>query len=100
MPSWPVCARAARASNMETPETPETPESTETTIRKTFKYKLKPTPAQERQLEEIVWQCRRLYNTALERRITLWKQRGVSRSQHAQEAELKDLRAALSDYAA
>jgi putative transposase len=88
---------------METPESTKSAEASETlatTIRKTFKYKLKPTPVQERQLEEIVWQCRRLYNTALEQRITLWKQRGVSRSQHEQEAELKDLRAALPDYAA
>ncbi len=81
-------------------ESMESMESMETTIRKTFKYKLKPTPTQERQLEEIVWQCRRLYNTALEQRIMLWKQRGISRSQHEQEAELKDLRAGMADYAA
>jgi transposase len=35
-------------------------------VRKTFKYKLKPTPEQERELERVLWQCRRLYNTALE----------------------------------
>jgi len=69
-------------------------------VRKTYKYKLKPTPAQERQLEEVLWHCRRLYNTALEQRITLWKQRGITRSQYAQEAELKDLRADLPEYAA
>jgi putative transposase len=69
-------------------------------LRKTYKYKLKPTPAQARMLDSIVWACRRLYNTALEQRITLWKQRGVSVSQYAQEAELKDLRAAVPEYAA
>ena len=69
-------------------------------LRKTYKYKLKPTPAQERQLEAVLWQCRRLYNVALEQRITLWKQRGVSVSQYAQEAELKDLRAEFPEYAA
>jgi putative transposase len=69
-------------------------------LRKTFKYKLKPTPEQERQFEEVLWQCRRLYNTALEQRITLWKQRGISRTRYEQEAELKDLRAAFPDYAA
>ena len=69
-------------------------------LRKTYKYKLKPTPEQERQFEEVLWQCRRLYNTALEQRITLWKQRGISRTRYEQEAELKDLRAALPDYAA
>jgi putative transposase len=40
-----------------------------------------------------------LYNTALEQRIFLWKQRGVTISQYEQEAELKDLRADLPDYA-
>jgi len=69
-------------------------------LRKTFKFKLKPTPEQERELARVLWQCRRLYNTALEQRITLWKQRGVTRSQYEQEAELKDLRAEMPDYAA
>jgi putative transposase len=44
--------------------------------------------------------CQGLYNTALEQRITLWRQRGVSRTRYEQETELKDLRAALSAYAA
>ncbi len=69
-------------------------------LRRTYKYKLKPTPDQEQALEVVLWQCRRLYNTALEQRITLYKQRGISHSRYAQEAELKDLRAALPDYAA
>jgi putative transposase len=69
-------------------------------LRKTYKYKLKPTPDQERQLEAVVWRCRRLYNTALEQRITLWKHRGVSVSRYAQEAELKNLRAAMPESAA
>ena len=69
-------------------------------LRKAYKYKLKSTPEQERQLEEILWQCRRLYNTALEQRITLYKQRGITRSQYDQEAELKALRAEMSEYAA
>ncbi len=80
----------------------ETETETETvpSVRKAYKYKLKPTPEQERQLEEILWQCRSLYNTALEQRLTLWKQRGVTCSQYEQEAEPKDLRAEMPDYAA
>jgi putative transposase len=70
------------------------------TVRKAYTYKLKPTPDQERQLEDILWQCRRLYNMALEQRIFLYRQRGVTRSQYEQEAELKDLRAELPEYAA
>ncbi|MGH9637639.1 MAG: RNA-guided endonuclease InsQ/TnpB family protein [Candidatus Angelobacter sp.] len=72
----------------------------ETSLRKTYKYKLKPTPAQERLLDGILWVSRRLYNTALEQRIFLYRQRGVSLSRYQQEAELKDLRAAMPEYAA
>lgn len=70
------------------------------TTRKAFKYKIIPTPAQERALDEVVWRCRVLYNTALEQRIILYRQRGVSLSRYEQEAELKDLRAGMPDYAA
>ena len=68
------------------------------TVRKTYQEKLKPTPAQEREMERVLWRCRTLYNTALEQRITLWKQRGVSRTRYQQEAELKDLRASVPEY--
>ncbi len=69
-------------------------------IRKTYKEKLRPTPAQERALEEVLWRCRDLYNVALEQRITAWQRRRVSVSRYEQEAELKDIRAELSEYAA
>jgi putative transposase len=69
-------------------------------LRKSYKYKLKPTPDQERVLAETLWRCRTLYNTALEQRIFLWKQRGVSVSRYEQEAELKDFRADMPEYAA
>src|SRR5215469_11241240 len=74
--------------------------SDQTTCRKTYKEKLRPTPTQERQLERVLWHCRTLYNTALEQRITLWRQRGISVSRYQQEAELKDLRAEFPEYAA
>jgi putative transposase len=69
-------------------------------IRKTFKEKLRPTPAQERALEEVLWRCRDLYNVAREQRITAWQRCRVSVSRYEQEAELKDIRAELSEYAA
>jgi putative transposase len=69
-------------------------------LRKSYKYKLKPTPEQERALELVLWRCRTLYNTALEQRITPWERRRVSVSRYQQEAELKDLRAAFPEYAA
>jgi hypothetical protein len=37
-------------------------------LRKTFKYKLMPTPDQARALERVLWRCRALYNAALEER--------------------------------
>jgi putative transposase len=75
-------------------------QTTERTCRQTYQEKFRPTSMQERQLEEVLWQCRILYNTALAQRIFLWKQRGVSISRYQQEAELKALRAAFPDYAA
>src|SRR5258707_4584935 len=68
-------------------------------VRRAYQEKLKPTPQQQRALEAILWRCRRLYNTPLEQRITLWRQRGVSLTRYQQEAELKDLRAELPEYA-
>jgi putative transposase len=70
------------------------------TVRTTYKEKLRPTPAQERELERTLGRCRTLYNTALEQRITAWQRCHVSLTRSQQEAELKDLRAALPEYAA
>jgi putative transposase len=69
-------------------------------VRKTYQEKLRPTPAQERELERTLWCCRTLYNTALEQRCFLWKQRGLSVSRYAQEAELTTLRAEMPEYSA
>jgi putative transposase len=70
------------------------------TVRKTYKEKLRPTPAQERTLDEALWRCRDLYNAALEQRITAWQRCQVSVSRYAQEAELKAIRAEVPEYAA
>ena len=72
----------------------------EQTVRKTYKYKLKPTPEQERELGRVLGLCRWLYNTALEQRIIAWQRARVSVSRYQQEAELKDIRAAMPEYAA
>jgi putative transposase len=69
-------------------------------MRKTFKEKLRPTPRQERALDEVLSRCRELYNTALEQRITAWRRCHVSVSRYQQEAELKAIRAAFPEYAA
>jgi putative transposase len=68
-------------------------------LRKTLKYKLKPTPEQKRELERVLLLCRRLYNTALEQRKTAYARCHVSVSRYEQEAELKALRAEMPEYA-
>jgi putative transposase len=70
------------------------------TVRKTYKYKLIPTREQERELGRVLGLCRRLYNTALEQRVIAWQRARVSLSRFQQEAELKDLRAEMPEYAA
>jgi putative transposase len=72
----------------------------ETNVRKTYKEKLRATPAQERALDEGRWRCRTLYNAALEQHITAWQRCHVSVSRYRQEAELKDIRAEFPAYAA
>jgi len=71
----------------------------EQTVRKTYKEKLRPTPALERELALALWRCRTLYNTALEQRISAWQRCHLSLTRYQQEAELKDLRAAFPEYA-
>jgi putative transposase len=70
------------------------------TVRKTYKYKLKPTLEQERELGRVLGRCRWRYNTALEQRIIAYHRAGVSLSRYQQEAELKDIRAEFPEYAA
>jgi putative transposase len=71
------------------------------TARKTFTYKLAPTPAQAQALERIVWRCRDRYNTALERRRPWWgRGQGVGATSYQQKAELPDLKAVCPGYAA
>src|SRR6516225_4952319 len=70
------------------------------TVRKAYKYKLIPTPTQERELARVLGLCRALYNTALEQRIIAYRCAGVSLSRYQQEAELKGIRADFPAYAA
>jgi putative transposase len=67
-------------------------------VRKTFKYKLKPTPNQERALAFVVRRCRELYNAALEERRDAWQKCGVSITVAGQSAQLPDIKAVRPDY--
>jgi putative transposase len=68
------------------------------TVRKTFKYKLKPTPEQERMLDRVLMLCRHVYNAAIEERREAWRMRGVSVSYYQQKAELPAIKAELPEY--
>jgi putative transposase len=68
-------------------------------VRKTFKYTLSPTPAQQQALEVVLSRCRTLYNTALEERKTAWERRSVAISYYQQKAELPDLKLEFPEYA-
>jgi len=70
------------------------------TVRKTYKYKLKPTPSQGRGLACVLLLCRYLYNTALEQRIVAYQRRRVSVARFEQAAELKEIRSEMPEYAA
>jgi putative transposase len=69
-------------------------------VRKTYKYKLQPTPEQERLLGRTLMFCRHVYNAALEQRRTWWARgQGRGATYYQQKAELPDLKAAYPEYA-
>src|SRR5262249_9136742 len=70
-------------------------------MRRTYKYKLRPTAEQERELEHVLPQCRVLYNVAPEQRLTWWRRgQGKRVTRSDQESELKDIRTQFPHYAA
>jgi len=71
-------------------------------VRKSYKYKLKPTLDQIRVLDETLWRCRDLYNAGLEQRIWAYRKCALSVTHAQQEAELPSIRDkdAFPDYAA
>jgi putative transposase len=68
------------------------------TVRKTFKYKLCPTPEQDRVLDRSLTLCRHVYNAAVEERREAWRMRGISVTYYQQKAELPGIKAALPEY--
>src|SRR5262245_59294267 len=70
----------------------------EQTVRKTFNYKLKPTPDQEQALEFVVRRCRELYNAALEERHEAWQKRSVSITAASQSAQLPTVKEVRPEY--
>ena len=69
-------------------------------VRKTYQYRLNPTPEQAQALETVLQRCRALYNVALEQRKTWWGRGQGKRATYQQQAgELPDLKAAFPAYA-
>jgi putative transposase len=69
------------------------------TIRKTFKYKLKPSPQQEWEFERVLVLCRHLYNAAVGERREAWRMRRVTITYYQQKAELPGIKEAMPEYA-
>jgi putative transposase len=67
-------------------------------VHKTYHYKLKPTPDQERALATVVWRCRELYNAGLEERKTAYEKCGVSVNFAMQSAQLPGIKAVRPEY--
>jgi putative transposase len=70
----------------------------EQTVRRTFRYQLKPTPEQERALECVVRRCRERYNAALQERRDAWQKCGVSVTRTDQSAQLPAVKAVRPEY--
>jgi putative transposase len=68
-------------------------------IRKTFKYKLKPTPWQEHVLDRTLMLCRHVYNVAIAERREAWRMRGITVTYYQQKAELPGIKEAMPEYA-
>jgi putative transposase len=68
------------------------------TVRKTFKYKLKPTPEQERAMAFVLRRCRELYNAALQERKEAWHKCGVCVTVANQSAQLPAIKEVRPEY--
>ena len=71
----------------------------ENTTLRAFKYRLRPTKAQEAQLTETLILCQRLYNGMLEERRGAYRKAGKSLTAYDQMKSLPEVKAALPEYA-
>src|SRR5262249_43049746 len=67
-------------------------------MHKTFKYKRKPTPHQERMLERTLMLCRHAYNAAVGESREAWRMCGISVTYYQQKAELPGIKEAMPEY--
>jgi len=67
-------------------------------MKKTYKYRIHANQKTLANAEQWLWLCRRLYNAALEQRITAYKRGRHTLSAYDQSNELPDLKAAFPEY--
>jgi putative transposase len=70
----------------------------EQSIRKTYKYRLKPTPEQAGMIEHTLMLCRHVYNAAVGERREAWRMRGITLTYYQQKAELPGIKEAMPEY--
>jgi putative transposase len=68
-------------------------------LRKTYKYRLHPTPAQARALDTVLHRCRELYNAGLEERREAWRKCQVSVTEAMQSAQLPGIKEVRPEFA-
>jgi putative transposase len=69
-------------------------------VRKTYKYKLKPAPEQERVMEFVLRRCCELYNAALQERRDAWQKCRISITLANQSAQLPAVKEVRPEYGA
>jgi putative transposase len=67
------------------------------TIRKTYKYKLKPSSEQARLLERTLTLCQDVYNAGIGERREAWRMRGITVTYYQQKAELPGIKEAMPE---
>jgi putative transposase len=68
------------------------------TIRKTYKYKLKPTSEQKQRMAFVLRRCCELYNAALQERKEAWQKCGVSVTVAQQSTQLPAIKEVRPEY--
>ena len=67
-------------------------------VRKTYMYKLKPPPQQERAMAFVLRRCCELYNAALQERRDAWQKCGVRVTVAGQSAQLPEIKEVRPEY--
>ena len=67
-------------------------------IRKTYQYKLKPTPEQEQAMAFVLRRCRELCNAALQEWSEAWRKCGVNITEASQSVQLPAIKEVRPEY--